>query len=112
MLHWPVLAAPAELLLVRVLLGQVAHLAHLVQLVVVLVQVEGVRCRRLLVGLLVQVVVCGDCRRVVQGCGGRKVVIVALGREHGSLARVHLVLLLVFHAPILEPNLDLPLGQR
>ena len=38
--------------------------------------------------------------------------VVALGREHGRLARVHrLVLLLVLHAPVLEPDLDLALAQ-
>lgn len=35
-----------------------------------------------------------------------------LGREHGHLIRVDLVLFLVFHAPILEPNFDLSLGER
>lgn len=38
-------------------------------------------------------------------------VVVALGRKHGRLVGVHLVLFLVLHPSVLEPDLDLALGQ-
>ena len=125
------------LLLLLVLLVRVVQVQLLVELVVRLgvCLVRLVLLRALLVGCnlgLLRVVlmrlvevgrVCGQPRppaRLVGGRvhrrlveGGRELLVVRLGGEKvRRLAGAHLVLLLVFHAPILEPDFDLPLAQR
>lgn len=116
LLLWLVLLLLLLLLLAPMMLnGVVVVLVMVVHLLMVVVQLEGAgRCHLLLVvGRRHKMVVRLDGgSRMVQGRGGRKVVVVRLGGEHGRLARRrHLVLFLVFHSAILEPNLDLALGQ-
>lgn len=75
--------------------------------------------RRVLLLLLLHLLASRNGRRMVERRGGRKLMIVTLvgGRrvEAGNLliaTGANPILLLVFHAPILEPNLDLALGER
>jgi hypothetical protein len=111
-----VLVRRLVVLLLLFLLLLVLLLLLLMMLVVMVVYLECASCSHLLLvmrGRHKVVVGLNGGRRVVERRSGSKVVVVRLGGEHGRLAhRSHLVLFLVLHSSILEPNLDLALGQR